>query len=65
MRLDCEPKLEFEGGVEGKGRLSRENDVVGTTTGAVWYDLNVSPGGSIKLSLLEIKPSSVVMISIS
>lgn len=64
IRLDCKLKLVFGGGVQGKGRLSRESCVVGTT-GGFWKDLSVSPGGRIKLSLLERKPSSVVTISIS
>jgi len=64
IRLDCKLRLVFGGGVQGKGRLSRENCVVGTT-GGFWHDLNASPGGRIKLSLLERKPSSVVTISIS
>jgi len=63
IRLDCELRPGVVG-VQGKGRLSRDNCVEGAT-GVFWYVLNDSPGGRIKLSLLERKPPSVVTISIS
>lgn len=62
--LDCGLGFVLVGGVEGNGRES----CFGGTTGRVrfrWKDWKVSPGGRIKLSLREGKPSGVVTISTS
>ena len=66
MRLDCKLKPGLVG-VEGKGRLKGEYWSAGAAGGFrfCWYDWKVSPGGRIKLSLLERTSSSVVTISIS
>ena len=66
IRFDCELKAGLSG-VLGKGRLSLEIRFAGTTGRFRFcsYDWKVSPGGRIKLSLLERKPSPVVIISIS
>ena len=41
MRLDCELRPGFVGGVEGNGRLSRELGILGAAE-RFWYDWSVS-----------------------
>ena len=67
MCLDRELKPGLAGGVQGNGRLSRERCFAGTTGRFRFrrYDWKASPGGRIRLSFLERKPSSAVTISIS
>ena len=62
-RLDCKLSPAFGRGVQGRGRLNREHCNV-ETAGTFWCGRMASPGGKIKLSLLEGGPSSAVTISI-